>query len=170
MIRFMNNSSPIAQTLAEKLVAEGQRTSSFFEALDDAVWSHVLYEGPPRWDVGQTFEHLTLAEEELLALISRVAAGGEGAPLDFNIDLRNAERLEKSGVWARDDAFIRYRAQRAATSERVAQFSDHELARRGRHPAMGDSSVADMCKMIYLHNTLHIKDIKRLLQQLQSNA
>ncbi len=52
---------------------------------------------------------------------------------------------------------------RQATAVFARGLDDAQLALRGRHPAMGDSSLGDILKMIYLHNTMHVRDIKKLL-------
>jgi hypothetical protein len=156
--------NPASAALADKLLAEGERTTAFFDALSEAAWSHQLYTDGKAWSVALTLEHLILAERQLAQLIERVAGGGSGAPDDFDVDGFNAAQTGALGVTGRPALLANYRAQREATAALARRLDADQLARRGRHPAMGDSSVADMLKMIYLHNTLHIKDIKKLLQ------
>jgi uncharacterized damage-inducible protein DinB len=154
--------NPNAIAAADKLRAEGERTLSFFGALSDAHWHAQLYADGACWTVAQTFEHLIVAERLLARLIARVADGGPGAPDDFDIDATN---LAKTGALGSDDRAAltaAYAETRAATAAFAGALSAEQLERRGRHPAMGDSSVEDMLKMIYLHNTLHIKDVKRM--------
>jgi hypothetical protein len=155
-------SNATAAAAADKLLAEGERTLAFFGALSNAHWDAQLYTDGARWTVAQTFEHLIVAERLLSRLIARVAEGGPGAPDDFDIDATNLSKTGVLGSYDRTALTAAYSETRAATAALARGFSAEQLARRGRHPAMGDSSVEDMLKMIYLHNTLHIKDIKRM--------
>ncbi len=153
-----------SDALADKLLAEGQRTVDFFSGLSDALWLRQLYSDGAAWSVAQTLEHLILAERQLAQLIERVAGGGPGAPEGFDVDAFNRARTGTLGAVDRAALLDAYRAQRAVTAALARRLDAAQLARRGRHPAMGESSVEEMLKMIYLHNTLHIKDIKKLAQ------
>ena len=151
-----------AHNLAEKLLVEGERTAAFFEDLGVEAWSRQLYAHDNLWTVRDALEHLTLAETNLIAIIADVAAGGTGAPDGFDIDAFNRDHTGHLAALHRPALLAAYRTQRARTAELARSLSESQLALRGRHPAMGDASVADMLKMIYLHNAMHVKDVKRL--------
>jgi Mycothiol maleylpyruvate isomerase N-terminal domain len=151
-----------AHVLSDKLLAEGERTLAFFGDLDDQAWSRPLYAHDNFWTVRDALEHLTMAETNLMTIIAEVAAGGPGAPEGFDVDAFNREHTRHLAALDRPALLTAYRAQRARTAELARGLTESQLALRGRHPAMGDSSVADMLKMIYLHNAMHVKDIKRL--------
>ncbi len=151
-----------AHDLADKLLAEGERTLAFFESLSDETWSRQLYAHDSLWTVRNALEHLTLAETNLVTIIAGVAAGGQGATEDFDIDGFNREHTSHLAALDRPALLAAYRTQRAQTAALAGSLSESQLALRGRHPAMGDSSVADMLRMIYLHNVMHVKDVKRL--------
>ncbi len=148
--------------LADKLLAEGERTLAFFESLGDEAWSRHLYAHDSLWTVRDVLEHLTLAETNLMTIIADVAAGGAGTPEGFDIDSFNRDHTGQLAALDRPALLTAYRTQRAQTAAQARSFGESQLALRGRHPAMGDSSVADMLKMIYLHNAMHVKDVKRL--------
>jgi hypothetical protein len=42
------------------------------------------------------------------------------------------------------------------------QESDLEL--QGRHPFLGMTSIREMVKMLYLHNQIHYRDLKKVLK------
>lgn len=151
-----------AQDLSDKLLAEGERTLAFFEGLGDEAWSRHLYSHDAMWTVRDALEHLTMAETSLMTIIADVAAGGAGAPEGFDVDAFNRDHTGHLAAMDRPALLTAYRAQRARTAALARGLSEKQLALRGRHPAMGESSVADMLKMIYLHNAMHIKDVKRL--------
>jgi hypothetical protein len=153
--------SPAASALADKLLSEGARILEYFASMSDELWDMPLYTHEMLWQVTQVFEHLILSERNLLALFKQVAAGGTGAPTDFDIDRFNREHTGDLAGLSRVKLIEAFEAQRAETASFVRGLSDEQLALRGRHPALGVSAVGDMLKMIYLHNAMHLKDVKR---------
>jgi DinB superfamily len=153
--------SPAASVLADKLLGEGARIREYFAGLSDAHWDQPLYTHEKTWRVTQVLEHLILSERNLLGLFKQVAAGGAGAPTDFDIDRFNLEHTGDLAELSRAKLLEAFEAQRAETASFARALSDEQLALRGRHPALGDSTVSEMLKMIYLHNAMHLKDVKR---------
>lgn len=147
--------------LAAKLASEGERTREFFEALPEEAWRRLVYSDGAQWDARETLAHLIQAETSLRALFEQVTAGGEGAPADFDIERFNHEHTGQLAQLSRDELLQRYAEERITTVAFASGLTHAQLAMRGRHPAMGDSSIEDMLKMVYLHNSMHVRDIKR---------
>lgn len=147
--------------LATKLLSEGEKTKAFFEALPEEAWTKKVYADGAQWDARETLSHLIQSEASLRTLFQRVAAGGEGAPVDFDIDRFNREHTGRLAELSRDALLQRYTQEREATAIFAGSLTTAQLTLRGRHPAMGDSSIEDMLKMIYLHNSMHLRDIKK---------
>ena len=151
----------INSTLAAKLLSEGERTLTFFQSLPEEAWSKKVYSDGAQWDARETLAHLIQAEASLRVLFKQVVAGGEGAPADFDIDRFNRDRTGRLAALSREELLHRFQHERNKTAEFAAGLTTAQLALRGRHPALGDSSVEEMLKMIYLHNTMHVRDIKK---------
>jgi hypothetical protein len=149
--------------LAQKLIDEGERTLNFMKPLQPDVWGKQVHGDHSNWNVRDLFEHLILSEESLRSLFRRIVEGGEGSPEDFNINAFNAERHGKLSGLSIDELFERYRYSRSRTAAFAEALSDEQLDINGRHPAMGMSRIEEMLKMIYLHNTMHIKEIKKTI-------
>lgn len=147
--------------LAAKLMSEGKKTKVFFESLSEAAWQTPIYTDGAQWDARETLAHLIQAEASLRALFERVVAGGDGAPVDFDIERFNREHTGRLASLSRDELLQRYADERRATADFADGLSASQLALRGRHPALGDSSIEDMLKLIYLHNSMHVRDIKK---------
>ena len=147
--------------LAAKLMNEGEKTKAFFEALPDEVWLKTIYTDGVQWNARETLAHLIQSEASLRKLFERIAAGGEGAPVDFDIERFNREHTGRLETLSRDALLHRYAEERQATVAFANALTSDQLAMRGRHPALGDSSIEDMLKMIYLHNSMHVRDIKK---------
>jgi len=45
----------------------------------------------------------------------------------------------------------------------VSSLSELDLIKKGRHPFFGWTILAEMIKMVYLHNQIHYRDIQRVL-------
>jgi hypothetical protein len=44
----------------------------------------------------------------------------------------------------------------------VAGLSEADLQKTGRHPFLGETSLAEMIKMVYRHNQIHYRDLRKL--------
>lgn len=150
-----------ALALADKLDAEGARVATFISALPAAIWERATSGEGSGWTVRTTIEHMVLSEVELRDVFRGVAAGGSGAPENFDINQFNDGMAGSLDGLANDAVLARYRHSRAETVAFARGLSDAQLALRGRHPAMGETALGDMLKMVYLHNNMHLKDIKR---------
>jgi hypothetical protein len=57
-----------------------------------------------------------------------------------------------------------YRAIRAQSVAWVSGLKESELELTGRHPFLGPTVIREMIKMLYLHNQLHFRDMKRVIK------
>ncbi len=150
--------------LAHKLASEGEKTLAFFRSLPDEVWGARVYQDGAMWCARDVFEHLCISEHSLHRLFEQILATGEGAPEGFDIDAFNAERTGRFASLSRDALFALYSETRNAMVAFAQGLTDEQLAIRARHPAMGNVSLEDMIKMIYLHHQMHVRDVRRLVE------
>lgn len=148
-------------TLAMKLMNEGEKTATFFRALPDDAWNKKVYADGAEWDAHETLAHLIQAEASLRVLFKQVVAGGEGAPVGFDVDRFNRERTGRLATLSREELLQQFMHERRKTADFAGGLSAEQLALRGRHPALGDSSIEEMLKLIYVHNAMHVRDIKK---------
>jgi uncharacterized damage-inducible protein DinB len=160
--------NPRAAQIADKLLSEGERTLLYFGGLALSAWALPVYQDGAAWTVQQVLHHLIAAERGLRSMFENVAAGGPGAPADFDIEGYNLDTTAQMTNPTPAALFEHYTAERATTVAFARGLSETQLALRGRHPAMGDSSLEDMLRLMYLHNSAHVKDIKRVLASIQS--
>jgi hypothetical protein len=158
----MPNASPIASVLADKLAAEGERVAEFFAAHADRQTVSIYADGAA-WSLRQTLEHLILSERSLLAVFRDVAAGGSGAPVDTDVEAFNRAHTDELAALSYDALGEAFRAQRAVTVACARALTDEQLTLRGRHPAMGETPLGDMFKMIAMHGMMHLRDVRRAL-------
>lgn len=46
----------------------------------------------------------------------------------------------------------------------VASFTEEDLQKQGRHPFLGLTTLAEMVKMVYRHNQIHLRDLRKSLE------
>ncbi len=150
-----------ATKLADKLLSEGERALAFFRAVPEAAWAKHVYADGAHWTVRQAFEHLAISEHSIRRLCEEIIKGGKGAPEGFDVDGFNKRKTGAFEAKTLEELFVLYTETRRRTADFARGLDDGQLALRGRHPAMGDSSLGDTLKMIYLHNSMHIRDVKK---------
>lgn len=155
--------SEIAE-LAEKLKAEGERMAQFFSELSDDQWSNEVYTEGATWSIRNVLSHFVTSERGLIKLFERIRASGEGASDDFSIDRYNAAQQEKTKDLSPAELLEQYKQVRAEAVAWVSGLKDEELDIKGRHPFLGETVIREMIKMLYLHNQLHYRDVKRALK------
>jgi len=150
--------------LAEKLKTEGERMAAFFSELTDDQWGSEVYTEGATWTIRNVLAHFVTSERGLVKLFERIRTTGEGAADDFSIDRYNASQQERTKDLAPADLLAQYQQVRAESVQWVNTLKDEELDIKGRHPFLGETVIREMVKMLYLHNQLHYRDVKRALK------
>jgi len=150
--------------LAEKLKTEGERMAQFFSSLTDDQWMNEVYTEGTTWSICNVLAHFVTSERGLLKLFERIRTSGEGASEDFSIDRYNAAQQEKTKDLAPAELLEQYKQVRAEAVAWVSGLKDEELEIKGRHPFLGETVIREMIKMLYIHNQLHYRDVKRAIK------
>lgn len=150
--------------LTEKLKTEGERMQAFFSELTDAQWANEVYTEGTTWSIRNVLSHFVTSERGLVRLFERIRTTGEGAMDDFSIDRYNASQQEKTKDLSPAELLEQYKQVRADSVQWVSGLKDEELEIKGRHPFLGETVIREMIKMLYLHNQLHYRDVKRALK------
>jgi hypothetical protein len=150
-----------ATALADKLLSEGERVLAYFGSLPADVWAKPIYSEGPGWKVRDTFEHLIISEETLQLLYESILREGRGVQEGFNTNQFNAEHTGDLLSMSLDDLASRYSVIRRRTADFTRALSDEQLTIRARHPGLGDSTLEEMIKLIYIHHSMHMRDVKR---------
>ncbi|HMZ09071.1 MAG TPA: DinB family protein [Anaerolineales bacterium] len=150
--------------LAEKLKSEGERMAVFFSELTDDQWVSEVYTEGATWTIRNVLSHFVTSERGLVKLFERIRATGEGAAEDFSIDRYNAAQQQKTESLSPAELLEQYKQVRAESVRWVSSLKDEELEIKGRHPFLGETIIREMVKMLYLHNQLHYRDVKRAIK------
>lgn len=148
--------------LAERLKTEGEKTVEFFASLTAEQWSSTVYTEGETWTIRSVLAHYVTAERGFLRIFAEILAGGSGVADDFDINRYNASQQKKNLQVTPGELLEQFKLVRSRMTELVASMSEADLAREGRHPFLGQTTLAEMIKMVYRHNQIHIRDMRRI--------
>ena len=150
--------------LAEKLKSEGQKFVDIFSALTEEQWNAEVYTEGAIWKISNVLAHFVTSERGLIKLFEQIRQGGTGVADDFSIDRYNEAQQQKTKDFTPAELLEQYKSVRANTVTWVSGLQESELEIQGRHPFIGMTSIREMVKMLYLHNQLHYRDLKKILK------
>jgi uncharacterized damage-inducible protein DinB len=149
------------EKLAGRLQAEAAKTIAFFSKLSDEEWHIEVYTENTIWSIRNVLTHFVTAERGFLRLFESIRSGGTGVPEDFSIDRFNAEQQERVKDLSPHVLMDDFRKVRSEMCAWVASLSGSDLEKQGRHPFLSQASLKEMIKMVYLHNQIHLRDIRK---------
>lgn len=153
--------------IVKRLTSEGESVFEFFQELSEADWERRIYTEGSQWTVRQVLCHFVSAEDGFSRLARNILDGGEGAPEDMQIDEFNEREVGVMGNRTPADLLPEFRRLRAEIIELVRGMEEADFKREGRHPFFGRWSMEKMLKLIYRHNMMHVRDVKRVLAEPQ---
>ena len=149
------------QSLADRLRSEGEKVIAAFDAYPEESREVTVYTEGAHWRLRDVLAHFVSTEIAFLQLFKNIQLGGSGVPDDFSIDQYN----EKQVADMKEQPFVNllesFTSTRAAMAEWVGELSESDLELMGRHPFLGVTNLAEMIKLVYLHNNLHLRDIRK---------
>lgn len=149
--------------LAERLQTEGEKTIAFFNALEDEKWSNSVYTENSIWTVRNILVHFVTAEQGFIQLFKDVIAGGKGAREDFDIDRFNAGQQVRMQDVSPRDLVVLFSNVRSEMITLVSGLTQDDLSLQGRHPFLGPTTLCEMIKMVYRHNQIHHRDLRKAI-------
>ncbi len=150
--------------IQKRLRDEGDKLLAIFESLTPAQWQLVIYTDGMTWTIKDVLAHQISAEGEFQYYGRDVLNGGKGAPEDFNLNAFNNREVAKKADRTPDQLLADFRTMRQTTIDLVAEIRDDQFALQGRHPFFGMMTIEDLFKLIYRHNMMHARDIRKALE------
>jgi len=149
--------------LAEKLRSEGEKFVDIFSGLTDDQWKTSVYTEGELWTIRNVLSHFVTSERGLVKLFEQIRQGGAGAADDFSIDRYNAAQQQKTMNLNPVELLEQYKEVRANSVTWVSGLKDEELEIIGRHPFLEVTTIREMVKMLYVHNQIHYRDLKKVI-------
>jgi hypothetical protein len=151
------------QHLTQRLVEEGEKTLAFFQSLSPALWNIQVYTEGSCWNVKQVLAHFVSAEDSLAKLIANIQSGGDGTPEDFNLNAYNERKVAALDQASPISLIELFSSQRKQTVDLVSRMAPVDLIQTGRHPFLGMTTLEEIIKLIYRHNGIHIREIRKVI-------
>jgi len=153
-----------AERLAERLESENQKTLEFFRSLSPDQWDCIVYAQGPVWTAHHLLAHFVSAERAITRLVEEIYNGGAGAPEDFDIDGFNAGEVTELVKRPTEELLHEFDLSRQCCTALVRKLEAADLEKSGRHPFLGRVALEDIIKMLYRHDQIHLRDLRRLLK------
>jgi hypothetical protein len=150
--------------IVRRLIEEGDAALAFFRGLEENHWGRRVYTEGSQWTVRQVLCHFVSAEAGFLRLARNILGDGEGAPEGMDLDVFNEREVGAMATRAPNELLSEFERLRAENVTLVEEIREADLDREGRHPFFGRSSLEKLFKLIYRHNMMHLRDIRRVLQ------
>jgi uncharacterized damage-inducible protein DinB len=149
--------------MTSRLHQEGEKVLAYYRELVPDQWDHPVYLAGSAWNVRRLLAHFVSAERGFHKLFADILAGGAGAPEGFDIDQFNESEVGAFYDLDAQTLLDAFRDTRKESIRLIEQMTPADLERRGRHPWFGVVAVGDMVKLIYRHNQIHLRDIRKVL-------
>jgi hypothetical protein len=150
--------------LAEKLESEGKKFIGIFSGLTDEQWQIEVYTEDTTWTIRNILSHFVTSEHGLVKLFEQIRQGGGGVTVDFSIDRYNESQQVKTKSLSITELLDGYKSTRAESVAWVLGLKETDLEIVGRHPFLEMTTIREMIKMLYLHNQIHYRDLKKALK------
>jgi hypothetical protein len=149
--------------LVDKLTSSGQRTQEIFQSIEGDDWYQQVYSDGASWSVYHILAHFVTSEASIVRLIKLILQGNEGVPDGFDIDAFNEREVNCFAKLPNNLILQRFVERREETIRLLLGLNDTDLAIEGRHPWLGVASIEEMIKLLYRHNQIHQRDIRKVL-------
>ena len=150
--------------ILEKLQNQGDACSARFRALTSDQLSVQVYEDPD-WKVKDVLAHLVTIEKSMQWVFTNMLAGGSGSPEDFDVERFNRSQPKKLENLSVEALIERFSSVRRRTVELVAQMTDADLDREGRHAYHGHGTLERFVRWAYEHAEAHEEDVRKALEK-----
>ncbi len=145
------------------MISSGQKTRDFFQGIEGDDWYAQIYAEGANWSVHHILAHFVSSEVSIVRLIMYILQGNSGVPDDFNLDAFNERDINCFAKLPSDMILQRFMERRGETIQMIMDMSDSDLATEGRHPWLGVAPIEEMIKLMYRHNQIHQRDIRKTL-------
>jgi hypothetical protein len=155
--------NPKCRKLIHKLTSSGRKTLEMFKSVEGDDWYQQVYSEGANWSVYHILAHFVASEASIVRLIKIILQGSEGVPDGFDIDAFNEREVNCFSKLPNDLIMQRFLERREETIQLLLELSDSDLLIEGRHPWLGVASIEEMVKLLYRHNLIHQRDIRKVL-------
>lgn len=147
--------------LAGRLRSEGEKTIQFLRNLTQEQWLKPVYSEGGTWSIGDILAHFVSAEIGMRRLVENILSGGPGSPEDFDLDAYNQRKVAALRQVPLGELIEQFGRERENCITLIHRLSQEDLQKSGRHPWLGVVPVEEIVKLLYRHNQIHLRDIRK---------
>jgi uncharacterized damage-inducible protein DinB len=157
-----------AEKMLPKMQATREELLAFVESLDQAV---LTWPSPEEgWSIRDNLAHLADAERAHRRFVAAVLEGRSTRLEGFDLDRWNQEHVARRAGQSIQEILDALDAERQQTLAFIAAIPADAWDRRGHHPALGDVSVEQVIKIIGVHERIHLKEMRKLLEAYRTGS
>jgi hypothetical protein len=150
--------------LSNKLLKEGEKILAFFSGLRNEQLETMVYSKGTSWSVKHVLAHFVSAERGFIELLTDFLAGGSGVPEEFDLDAFNQSQVSSLQDLPVKELLDKFRELRQQTVSTVNQMHPELLDQTAQHPYLGRAPLVNIIKLIYRHNQIHLRDVRRVIE------
>ena len=151
-----------ADKILPKMFSTRDELMALVKDLDQAALTWRPSEGA--WSIRDNLAHLVDAERAHRRFVEVVLEGRSIHLEGFDLDRWNQEHVTRRAEQSIDDILDALRVERQKTLAFISTIPPDSWEQRGDHPALGDVSVRQVIKVIGVHERMHLKEIRKLLE------
>ncbi len=156
----------MASEKIEKLKARLAEARDVLNIVLDQVgdrWDRQVYSDGAGWTVYQLLIHLMISDRGQTRTVQQIAIGEDPIPADFDLERYNRRSVEKSVGVTPEAARAALAESRAELLTWLETVDETALDRQGRHASLNIFSVAQILKMMAIHERDHANDLAKAL-------
>ena len=116
------------------------------------------------WSIRDNLAHLADAERAHRRFVQAVLKGRSPRLEGFDLDRWNEEHVARRAGQTPEEILDVVRSERQETLTFIADLPHDVWDRIGNHPALGEVSVRHVIRVIGVHERMHLKEIRRLIE------
>lgn len=151
--------------LRHHLTDEFNQAHAIFSALTEAQWlTPIPSDAEAPWTARDALAHVLVSDTGQFTLAQRIAAGGEGAPADFDLHRYNRSSVKKRADTPPAQLLANIADNHAAILAWLNTLTTADLDKTGRHAAGDVLTVEGFLRRLSAHRLSHARDIQAAIQ------
>ncbi len=149
-----------------ELKAKLAQTHAYLNRVLDQVgdrWDAQVHSQEGGWNVRQLVHHLASSDRGHVNMVKGIAEGVEVVPADFDLERYNRRTTEKSAEKTVEQSRQELEQQRAELFDWLDGVDEARLSREGRHGTLKILSVAQILRVLAMHELTHGREIAQVL-------
>lgn len=145
-----------------KLAASRAKTLALADSMTDEDWNRPAYaeDEDSDWRMIDILRHVADSERGMTALIVQIKDGGEGVPVDFDLNRWNQRAVSKLQEKSAGDLIAAMSVNRDNLLALIDSLKPSDWDKKGRHASLKVMTIEEVCHLIADHEEAHAESIQ----------